>query len=78
MPTHKRDQEANPSSSPDRRSFLLRCWRERDDTRQGGRAWRFTLRTVSDEPKEWAFSTLGQLIDSLLSELFASKPGEKE
>jgi len=53
------------------RSFLLRCWRDLDA--QGCVVWRFSIREVSDEPKEQALRSLGQLVDFLLSELAVSK-----
>ncbi|MEZ4618712.1 MAG: hypothetical protein R2867_24805 [Caldilineaceae bacterium] len=57
------------------RSFLLRCWRDLDT--QDRVVWRFSIRTVGDESKEQTLRSLGQLVDFLLRELFASKPGEE-
>jgi len=52
------------------RSFLLRCWRDLDVQGRGG--WRFSIRAVSDHPKEQALRSFGQLVDFLLNELAAS------
>jgi hypothetical protein len=38
--------------------------------------WRFSVREVSDDPKEYVLRSLGQLIDFLVRELFASQLDE--
>lgn len=35
--------------------------------------WRFSVREVGDEPKEYALRSLGQLVDFVLEALFAAK-----
>jgi len=71
MPTPTSESSPSQPAVRNHRSFLLRCWRELDA--QGRVVWRFSIRTVGDEPKEQALRSFGQLVDFLLSELAVSK-----
>lgn len=70
MPTPTSKSPPSQPAVRNHRSFLLRCWRELDA--HGRVVWHFSIRAVSDEPKEQALRSFGQLVDFLLSELAAS------
>ena len=70
MPTPPSESPPSQPVARSHRSFLLRCWRDLDA--QGRAVWRFSIRAVSDNPKEQALRSLGQLVDFLLNDLAAS------
>ncbi|HRW08583.1 MAG TPA: hypothetical protein P5121_25950 [Caldilineaceae bacterium] len=77
MPTQASDSGPNQQPARKYRSFLLRCWRERDTARPARTTWRFSVREVGDDPNEYTLRSLGQLVDFVLEALLIATPGEK-
>jgi len=67
-----------PEKAGSYRSYLLRCWQEVRTNAEHPPLWRFVLQDVTDTQKQYAFSSLEQLVDFLRTEILGDETVAKD